>query len=82
MHRTAIYRDVDAERKRQDELWGHQNDHTPLLWLAIAGEEFGEVSKATLTRNQAELMTELTQLVAVLIHWLECDGGTFTMEVY
>ncbi|GGR00092.1 hypothetical protein [Deinococcus ruber] len=35
---------IAAERARQDKKWGQQN-HGPLYWLAILGEEFGEVSK-------------------------------------
>lgn len=35
---------VINERKRQDKKWGEQN-HSPLLWLSIIGEEFGEMCK-------------------------------------
>jgi hypothetical protein len=35
---------VATERAKQDAKWGPQN-HNPLFWLAILGEEFGEVSK-------------------------------------
>lgn len=39
-----VLNEVGAERLRQDAKWGPQN-HAPLFWLAILGEEFGEVSK-------------------------------------
>ena len=35
---------IAHERFRQEAKWGPQN-HSPLFWLAILGEEFGEVSK-------------------------------------
>ena len=39
-----ILNEIANERIRQDEKWGEQN-HSLSLWLAILGEEFGEVSK-------------------------------------
>jgi len=35
---------ISAERALQDVKWGQQN-HNPMLWYAILGEEFGEVGK-------------------------------------
>lgn len=46
--RVDAYRLIDAERDRQDAKWGEQRDLPRLLWLAILGEEFGEVCKASL----------------------------------
>lgn len=37
--------EIELERARQDNLWGEQN-HSPLVWLSILTEEFGEVGKA------------------------------------
>lgn len=68
--------EVLKERERQDAKWGEQN-HGPLLWLAILGEEFGEVSKAALEavvmgdptfKNYRE---ELIQLAAVAVSMIE-----------
>lgn len=42
-----ILTEVFAERRRQDAKWGEQN-HAPVLWLAILGEEVGEANKAAL----------------------------------
>ena len=36
---------IDAERKRQDAKRGEQN-HDPQVWMAILGEEFGELCQA------------------------------------
>ena len=37
--------DVIAERKRQDNKWGEKN-HKPEKWVAILGEEFGELCQS------------------------------------
>lgn len=42
-----ILGEVRKERDRQDAKWGEQN-HSPFVWLAILGEEVGEVNKAAL----------------------------------
>lgn len=42
-----ILNEIAAERKRQDAKWGEQN-WNPVEWVAILGEEFGEVSKEAL----------------------------------
>jgi len=52
---------VAGERIKQDLKWGEQN-HDPLEWYAILGEEFGEVGKE-LCENAAyarKLMHQLT----------------------
>ena len=36
---------IGAERKRQDVKWGVQ-DHDPQVWMAILGEEYGELCQA------------------------------------
>lgn len=36
---------IEAERERQDAKWGEQN-HDPQVWMAILGEEFGELCQA------------------------------------
>jgi len=40
------------ERVKQDAKWSQQN-HRPLFWLAILGEEFGEVSKEVVEAEAA-----------------------------
>lgn len=42
-----ILNEIAAERQRQDAKWGEQN-WNPVEWVAILGEEFGEVSKEAL----------------------------------
>lgn len=75
---------IATERERQDKKWGQQ-DHDPLEWYAILGEEFGEIGKA-LCERAAELRSgydivaslkadqardELIQLAAVAVAMLE-----------
>lgn len=70
---------VKAERMRQNDKWGIQR-HEPSRWLAILGEEFGEVSTEVLkeifgaetSRDVTEdLRTELTHVAAVAVAWIE-----------
>ena len=42
-----IFKEIELERKQQDEKFGKQ-DHAPIEWCAILGEEVGEVNKAAL----------------------------------
>jgi len=39
-----ILKEIQNERKRQNEEWGEQN-HTPIEWVSILTEEVGEVAK-------------------------------------
>lgn len=76
----AIYKEIAAERKKQDEKWGQQ-DHHPFMWLAILGEEVGEANKAALETHFAgydtkgdysEYREELIQIAAVAVAMVEC----------
>lgn len=44
-NQEKIIQQIIDERKRQDEKWGEQNHH-PLTWFSIIGEEYGEMLKA------------------------------------
>lgn len=77
---AVVYSDIKAERVRQDEKWGEQN-HEPAIWLAILGEEFGEVASAVIAMNcgkdkqrPADYRTELVQTAAVCVNAIECFG--------
>lgn len=74
-----ILNEITEERKRQDTLWGAQNHH-PMAWLAILGEEVGEVNKAALEEyfkypeaegDWAEYRKELIQVAAVAVAMVE-----------
>jgi len=53
----SVLDEVSTERERQETKWGEQNHH-PLLWLSILGEEYGEVCKEI---NDALFTGELTK---------------------
>ncbi len=68
--------EVRAERFAQDRRWGEQN-HAPMEWLSILGEEMGEACQAA---NKAhwndaswdDYRTELVQVAAVACAAIEC----------
>lgn len=77
INRETIYKLVDAERERQDKMWGRQ-DHNPAIWLAILVEEVGEVAAAIIgmtweaeKQRPANIEKELIQVVAVVVATIE-----------
>ena len=73
-----IYEILD-EIKRQHEKWGVQNHH-PYEWIAILGEEFGEVCKAAYETgtdgfknkvNWEQYRNEIIQVIAVAIDMIK-----------
>lgn len=71
-------REVQEERQRQDAKWGEQN-HDDYRWLAILTEEVGELAQAMLHsqfggEHAGTERTELVQVAAVAVQWLECMG--------
>ena len=65
-----ILANIKNERKKQDEKWGEQN-HNIYKWLAILGEEVGEVNKAALEGKKNEIIEELIQVSAVAVAMIE-----------
>ncbi len=63
-------RDINGERERQDKLWGEQN-HSPFVWLAILGEEYGEACEAILESNNCDYRKELVEIAAVAVAAIE-----------
>lgn len=73
---------VTDERGRQLQKWGVQN-HSPIEWIAILGEEFGEASKEALEHHWQgshypvdslrlqRLRSELVQVAAVAVAAIE-----------
>lgn len=74
-----ILSEIATERVRQDAKWGEQN-HSPIEWIAILGEEFGEASKEALEHHfkyagnegLANYRKELIQVAAVAVSMIEC----------
>lgn len=84
-HTTAmqeqILQEIQAERLRQDAKWGLQN-HSPIEWCAILGEEVGEANKHALQAHFSkdaeyalaqlqEYRKELIQVAAVALAMAE-----------
>jgi hypothetical protein len=74
-----IINEIKTERARQDDKWGIQ-DHHPMEWLGILGEEYGEACKGALeahfmgysqTGDYSQYRKELIQVAAVAIAALE-----------
>ena len=77
---NRIIQKIIEERKKQDEKWGEQNHH-PLLWFSIIGEEFGEMCQAfndyTLSTTQdynklEDMIQEAVQVAACCVAMIEC----------
>ncbi|MBO1515584.1 hypothetical protein [Metabacillus bambusae] len=73
--KLQVLSDVDLERARQDSLWGKQR-HQYGTWLAILGEEHGEVCQAIQSKiglissketDSDNLYIELIHLAAVAV---------------
>ena len=62
--------EVRAERDRQDRMWGVQ-DHHPIAWIAILGEEKGECDRSVLENDYENLEKELVQVAAVAVAAVE-----------
>ena len=70
MDKKKILQLILEERQKQDEKWGEQN-HNIYKWLAILGEEVGEVNKAALEDNYKDIIDELIQIGAVTVAMIE-----------
>lgn len=66
----VVHEQIDAERQRQESLWGEQN-HNERTWLAILLEEVGEVARAINEYDEIGYETELLQVAAVCVAMLE-----------
>ena len=83
MNRAAIYALIDAERDQQAIKWGGPHDWgsgdcssqdvADIVKVAILAEETGEVARAVL--DGSGLRTELVQVAAICVAWLEATSG-------
>lgn len=76
-----IYAAINAERDRQREMWTRSHEWgvgdcssqfvpEPVRAMVLS-EETGEVCRAVLEQGRDELRTELVQVAAVAVAWLE-----------
>lgn len=80
-----IHGEIMAERERQNHQWGKDhpwgsgdcssNNVSQVVKSAVLQEECGEVARAVLDLNQADLRRELIQVAAVAVAWLESMGA-------
>lgn len=79
MSQQQLVNEILEERVRQDMKWGIQN-HSPMEWIVILAEEFGEASKEALEEHFGELSDssgyqkykkEVIQVAAVALAMLE-----------
>lgn len=75
-----VFNEVLEERSRQDGKWGKDRTHHPLEWIAILGEEVGEVNKGALeahfsgyekTGDYSNYREELIHVAAVAVAMAE-----------
>ncbi len=81
MTRDDVYALIDAERTRQAKRWAGphgwgsgdcaSSDVETIVKVAVLGEECGEVARAVLDHDDNNLQTELVQVAAVAVAWLE-----------
>ena len=81
MTRADAYALIDAERLRQADRWGgnhpwgagdcSSDQVEPIVKVGVLSEECGEVARAVLDGNVVALRSNLDQVAAVAVAWLE-----------
>lgn len=78
MNTEYYLREIAKERSIQDEKWGEQNHH-PLMWFSIIGEEYGEMCHAFNeysfdedSNHFGDMRKEAIQVAACCVAMLEC----------
>ena len=67
---VGLIDEILMERHKQDAKWGIQN-HRPLRWLAILGEEVRECNNAVLEEDIIGYRIELIHVAAVALAMLK-----------
>lgn len=81
MNRSDVYDLIDTERNRQQAKWGGSHSWgegdcssdglDPVIKSVVMTEEVGEVARAVLDGDVAQLRSELVQVAAVAVAWIE-----------
>lgn len=66
-----IIEEILQERERQIDLWNNDGCHSFDRLYTILGEEVGEIARAILEKDNANLHDELVQVCAVCIKFLQ-----------
>lgn len=77
--RDNLYLELESERLRQERMWGDQH-HGRFEWSCILGEEKGEADKAANEGDVNGLRTELIQVAAVAMAWVEDIDSSWNGE--
>jgi hypothetical protein len=87
MTRSEVFAAISLERDRQAAIWNRPHrwgngdcssaDVGAIVKTACLTEECGEVARAVLERDGDQLATELIQVAAIAVAWLEGDTCTF-----
>lgn len=72
---NQVLDDVVAERWRQVEIHGHQEEKGTDHWLQVLMEEVGEVATALQNGDNENLYEELTQVAATAVKFAEFVKG-------
>lgn len=70
--RKDLFEEISRERARQDLKHPYPEGFPKDLRMEILVEEIGEVSKAKIEGDQAQLRDELIQVAATALRWIEC----------
>lgn len=78
--RFAVFRLIGQEREKQNAKFPKSNlpywKDDDGIKLAVLTEEVGEVARAYLEHDPAQLRAELIQVAAVAVAWLEALAAT------
>ena len=66
-----IFELIRAEREAQDVKWGDQSGNSQGRWLVIMMERLGELARVLLNSTLEDARSELIQVAAVAVAWLE-----------
>lgn len=69
---AAVFQEIAAERIRQDNKFGPDNEHPPERWLVKLVEEVGEVSMALNDELLDQYYVELIHVAATAVAAIEC----------
>lgn len=68
---STVLHTITQERIEQDMKWGAYRDQPDMTWISILLKEVLEVAQATIEHDAVRMKTELVQVAAVAIAWLE-----------
>ena len=74
---TTILYDIEDERSRTSEIWGHKPDWFDPQWPAALAGKTEQAMRARLYTKPASLRKELIQIAALAIAWAEAHDDEY-----